>query len=101
MFPFKDTILLRGMRTSSQVDNVRVSTKGTKRSLDKLKSVIGTKNLRHSRILSDNLRDEMGDYSDNLKAVPVKVDPTYTSVVDKSKIILINCVVMPLFGLNQ
>ena len=38
-----------------------VSTKGTKRDLDKLESVISMKNLRRSGILSDNLHDEVGD----------------------------------------
>ena len=39
------------------------------------------KNLWHSRVLSDDFRDEVGDCSDNLKAITQKVDPTHTSIV--------------------
>ena len=81
MFSLSNTILLRGVRTSGQVDNATISSKGTKRGLDKLESIISTKNLRRSGILSDNLHDEMGDCSDNLKVVAEKVDPTHKSVI--------------------
>ena len=65
-------------------------TKGTKRVLEKLKSIIGTKNLRHSRILNDNLCDEVGDCSDNLRAIVEKVDPTHTSlIINKHNIVTI------------
>ena len=57
------------------MDNATINTKGTKRGLDKLESIIGTKNFRRSRILSDNLHDEVGDSSDNLKAVVQKLRP--------------------------
>ena len=56
------------------MDNATISTKGMKRGLDKLESVIDSKNLRCSRILSDNIYDEVGDCSDNLKAVAENVD---------------------------
>ena len=75
MFSLSDTIVMRGMRTSCLVDNVTINTKGTKRGFHKLESIIGTKNLRRSGILSDNHRDEVGDNSDNLKAVVEKVGP--------------------------
>ena len=52
-----------------------------KRGLEKLEGVISKKKLRCSGILSDNFRDEVGDYSDNLKAVAKKVDLTHTSVI--------------------
>ena len=84
MFPLNYTILLRGVRTSGLVDNATISAKGTKSGLEKLESVISTKNLRRS----DNLYDEVGDYSDNLKAVAEKVDPTHTSVIIKKHNIL-------------
>ena len=58
------------------MDNATISAKGTKRGLEKLKSVISTKNLKLSGILSDNLRDEVRDCGDNLRAVAKKVDPT-------------------------
>ena len=51
MFSLTDTILLRGERTSGLMDNVMISTKATKRGLDKLESIIGTKNLMCSGIL--------------------------------------------------
>ena len=79
-----NTIFLLGLRTSGLVDNVTIRTKGTKRGLDKLKSIIDMKNLRCSGILSDNLRDEVGDRSDNLKVVAEKVDPTHMSVIIKN-----------------
>ena len=60
-----------------------VSTKGTKRGLDNLNSIINAKNLRHSGILSDNLRDKVGDHSENLKAVAEKVDPTHMNIIIK------------------
>ena len=69
------------MRTSCLVDNVTVSTKGTKRGLDKLKSIIGMKNLRCNEILSDNIRDEKDDRSDNLSVVAERLDPIHTSVI--------------------
>ena len=69
------------------VDNVMVSTKGTKRGLDKLKSVIGMKNLRCNEILSDNIRDEKDDRTENLRVITEKVDPIHTSVtIDKQDI---------------
>ena len=43
------------------------------------------KNLWHSGILSDNLRDEVGDCNDNLKAVTEKVDPTHMGVIINKK----------------
>ena len=58
-----------------------INTKGTKRGLEKLESIICTKNLRCSGILSDNLRDEMCDCSDKLREVAKKVDPTHMSVI--------------------
>ena len=61
-----------------------ISAKGTWRGLDKLKSVISTKNLWRSGVLSDNFYDEVGDCSDNLRAISKKVDPTYTSIVDNT-----------------
>ena len=81
MFLLSDTILLQGVRTSGLMDNVTISTKGTKRGLDKLESIISTKNLRHSRILGYNLCDEVCDCSDNPKAVVEKVDRTLKSVI--------------------
>ena len=74
MFSLSNTILLQGVKTSGLVDNVTVRAKVMKKGLDKLESVISKKNLNHSRILSENLRDEVGDCSDNLKAVAEKVD---------------------------
>ena len=41
--------------------------------LDKLEGVIYMKNLRHSEISSDNICDEVGDRSDNLRVVTEKV----------------------------
>ena len=81
MFLSSDTILLQGVRTSGLMDNATIIIKGLKRVLEKLKSIIRMKNLRRSRILSDNLRDEVGDYSDNLRVVVEKVDLTHTSVI--------------------
>ena len=81
MFPLSNTILLRGARRSDVMDNTTISTKGMKRGLDKLESIIDSKNLRHSGILSGNLRDEVGDCSDNLRAVVEKIDPTNTSII--------------------
>ena len=52
VFSLRNTIFLRGVRTSSLMDNATISAKGTKRGLDKLESVIRMKNLRCSRILS-------------------------------------------------
>ena len=63
------------------VDNATINVEGTKRGLDKLESVSGTENLRHSGILSNNLCDEVGDRSDNLKVIAEEVDSTHTSVV--------------------
>ena len=63
------------------MDNATISAKGTKRVLDKLENVINTNNLRRSEIFSDNLRDQVGDCSDNIRAVSKKVDPTHTSVI--------------------
>ena len=40
MFLLNDTILLGGVRTSSLMDNITISTKGTKRGLEKLESII-------------------------------------------------------------
>ena len=81
MFVLSDTMLLQGVRTSGLINNVTITTKGTKRGLDKLESVISTKNLRHSGILSYNLCDEVGDCSDNPKAVVEEVDQTHKSVI--------------------
>ena len=67
--------------TSGMMDNFTISTKVMKRGLDKLESVINTKNLRCSGILSDNLHDEVGDCSDNFRIVVEKVDPTHLSVI--------------------
>ena len=79
------------MRTSGIVDNVMIITKGTKRVLDKLETIISTKNLRRSGILSDNFRDELCDYSDNLRVVAEKVDPTHTSVIiNKHNIVMMS-----------
>ena len=83
MFSLNDTILLRGVRTSGEVDNATISTKSTERGLYKLHSIIDTKNLRHREILSYNLRDKVRDCRDNLNAIIEKADPTYTSVVIK------------------
>ena len=58
-----------------------IITKVTERGLDKLESVITTKNLRHNRILSDNLCDEVGDRIDNLRVVVEKVDPTHPNII--------------------
>ena len=69
------------MRTSGQVDNAAISTKNTKRGLDKVHSIIDTKNLRRREILSDNLCDKLRECIDNLKASAEKVDPTNTNVV--------------------
>ena len=63
------------------VNNFTINTKGTERGLDKLESVIGMKNPRHSRILNHNPRDKVGERSENLKVVAKKVDPTHTSIV--------------------
>ena len=49
--------------------------------LEKLKSVIPTKNIWHSGVLSDDFRDEVGDCSENLRAITEKIDPTHTSIV--------------------
>ena len=68
-------------RTSGLVNNATISTKGTYIGLDKLKSIISMKNHWCSEVLSDNLRDEVGDCSDNLRAIKEKVDQTHTSVV--------------------
>ena len=76
-----DTILLRGVRKSGIVDNVMIHAKCMDRGLDRLESVIGMTNLWPIEILSDNFRDEVGDHSDNLKAIVEKVDPTHTVVV--------------------
>ena len=90
MFLLSNTILLQGVRTSGLIDNATINIKGMKRVLDKLKSVIGTKNLRRGRILSDNLHDKVGDYSDNLRVVAEKVDPAHTSVfINRHNIITI------------
>ena len=51
--------------------------------MDKLESITSTKNLSCSGILSNYLRDEVGDYSDNLKVITKQVDPTHTSGVIK------------------
>ena len=69
------------MRTSGLVNNTTISTKGTKRGLHKLKSIISTKNLWRSGVLSDDFGDEVGDCSDNLRVTAEKVDPTHTSIV--------------------
>ena len=77
--------------TSGLVNNVTINTKGTKRGLEKLKSVFNTNNLRRSGILSDNLCDEVGDYSDNLKVIVEKVDRTHTSdFINKYDIVSMN-----------
>ena len=55
--------------------------KGSKRGLEKLKSIICTKNLRHRGILSDNLLGKVGECNDNLRAIVEKVEPTHTSVI--------------------
>ena len=81
MFPLTDIISLRGLRNSGLVDNTKINTKGTKRGLDKLERIIDMKYLKYSRILSENLRDGVGDHKDNLKAVAQKVDPTHKSVI--------------------
>ena len=83
MFLLSATILLRGVWTSGLMGNATSSTKGTEKGLDKLNRVISTKNFRHSGILSDNLRDEEGDCSDNHRAVAKNIDPTHTSVIIK------------------
>ena len=57
VFPLSNTILLRGVRISGMVDNITISTKGMERGFNKLNSVINTKNLKCSGILSDNLPD--------------------------------------------
>ena len=44
-------------------------------------SVISTKNLKFSGILSNNLCDELDDCSDNLRAVIEKIYPTHMSVI--------------------
>ena len=75
VFLSSDTILLQGMRTSGLMDNSTIIIKGLKRVLEKFKSIIRMKNLRRSRILSDNHRDEVGDYSDNLRVVVEKSRP--------------------------
>ena len=77
------TILLRGVMTSGLVDNATISVEGMEKGLEKLESVIGTKILWHSGILSDNLVDEVDDCSDNLRPIAEKVDPTHTSIVNK------------------
>ena len=69
------------MRTSDILDNVMIITKGKKRGLDKLKSIIGTKNHWRSRILSDDFHDEVGDRSDNVRVIVDKVDPTCIGVI--------------------
>ena len=81
MFLLNNTIFLQGLRTSGLVDNVMISTQGIERGLNKLESSIGTKNPRRSKTLSDNLHDEVGDHSDNLRVVEEEVDPTQMSVV--------------------
>ena len=53
-----------------------IISKGTKRCLDKLKSIINTKNLRRCGILINNLHDKVGDHRDNLAVVAEEVDPT-------------------------
>ena len=78
------------MSASGLVDNVTIIAKGTQRGLEKLECVISLKNLRRSRILSDNLRDKVGDCSDNLKAVTKKVDLTHTSVIiNKHNVVMV------------
>ena len=79
IFPLNDTILLRGVRASGVKDIVMIHEKGMDRGLDKLKSVIGIKDIWKSRILSDKGHDEVGNHSDNLNAIIEKVDPTQTS----------------------
>ena len=71
------------MRTSGLVNNATISTKGKYRGLHKLTSIISMKNLWCSGVLSDNIRDEVGDCSDNLMAIAEKLDQTHTSVVIK------------------
>ena len=51
------------------MDTITINIKGTERGLDKLESDIGTENLWHSRILSNNLCDEVGDYSDHFRVI--------------------------------
>ena len=53
--------------------------------MDKLKSIINTKNLWHSGVFSDNFRDEVVDCSDNLRAIAEKVDPTHTSIMKRKE----------------
>ena len=61
--------------------NTRISTNNIERGLNKLERVIGTKNLRRSETLSDNLLDKVSDHSDNLKGDVKKEDQNHTSVV--------------------
>ena len=63
------------------MDSATISAKGTKRVLEKLESIINMKNLWRNGILSDNLRDEVGDCIDKIKAVSKKVDPTHMSII--------------------
>ena len=81
VFLLSDTILVRGLRTSVLVDSAIINLKGTKRGLGKLESIINMKNFRRSEILSDNLRDEVGDHSDNLIENTEKVYQTHTNLV--------------------
>ena len=91
MFPLSDLIFLRGMGTSCLEDNATINKKGMMKGLDKLETVIDTKNLNNCGILSDNLHDEVRDYCDNLIAVTKKVDPTHPSVtINKHDIIAMN-----------
>ena len=81
VFLLSDTNWLQSVRTSGMMDNVMIITEGRDRSLNKLEGAIGMKNLRRSGILSDNLRDKVGDHSANFRAVVEKVDQTHTSVI--------------------
>ena len=80
MLPLSDTIFLRSVRTSGQMDNIMISAIGKEKGLDKLDSTIDTKNFLYSGILSDNLRDKVDDYSNNFRVIVEKVDPTLQGV---------------------
>ena len=69
------------MRISGLVDDSTINMEGMERGLNKLESIIGTKNLWRSKILSNSLCNKVGNHSNNLRAITKEVNPTHTGVI--------------------
>jgi hypothetical protein len=62
MFAFGNPILLGSMWTGGLMNNTALSTQGSERSLNKLQSIIGTKNFGCNTMLGLNFIHKLGNH---------------------------------------